>query len=129
MLFTKCLPSKVISMAHLQLQCCATGTFINVEFYERELFLLRDISVEVRGVRRTSVYQIQQDNVYTLLLMSLPITTCVYPAESVIGSLHRELINVGNCVQFTTGLNEVQLKLLEVLLISSNLYPRLILEF
>ena len=45
---------------------------------------------------------------YTLLLMSLPTSSLVYPASSVIASLSRELVNVGNSVQFSTGPDEVR---------------------
>ena len=67
---------------------------------------LRDLSVSVRGIGKLTV---QQDNNYTLLLMSLPTSTRISQAKSVIGSLslNHELVNVGDSVQFTAGQNEV----------------------
>ena len=50
----------------------------------------------------------QQNTTYILLLMSLPTSSLVYPASSVIASLSRELVNVGNSVQFSTGPDEVR---------------------
>ena len=70
---------------------------------------LRDLSVSVRGIGKLTVHQMQQDNNYTLLLMSLPTSTRISQAKSVIGSLslNHELVNVGDSVQFTAGQNEV----------------------
>ena len=70
---------------------------------------LRDLFVSVRGIGKLTVHQMQQDNNYTLLLMSLPTSTCISQAKSVIGSLslNHELVNVGDSVQFTAGQNEV----------------------
>ena len=64
--------------------------------------------VAVCGVGKLTVHQMQLDAKYTLLLMSTPTSSSVYPAEAVIGSLHHELVNVGNSVQFTTCPNEVR---------------------
>ena len=69
---------------------------------------LKDMFVSVRGVGKLTVHQMQLDAKYTLLLMSTPTSSGVYPAEAVIGSLHHELVNVGNSVQFTTCPNEVR---------------------
>ena len=52
--------------------------------------------------------QIQEDSTHTLLLMSIPMSSYVYLASSFIGSLNKELINVGSSVQFTSGPNEVR---------------------
>lgn len=49
----------------------------------------------------------KQDKDYTLLLMSLPISTCTFQAESVIGSINHGLVTVGDSVQFYTEENEV----------------------
>ena len=69
---------------------------------------LKSLCIAVRGVGSLSVHQMQQNTTYTLLLMSLPTSSLVYPASSVIASLSRELVNVGNSVQFSTGPNEVR---------------------
>ena len=68
---------------------------------------LKSLCIAVRGVGSLSVHQMQQNTTYTLLLMSLPTSSLVYPASSVIASLRRELVNVGNSVQFSTGPDEV----------------------
>ena len=69
---------------------------------------LKSLCIAVRGVGSLSVHQMQQNTTYTLLLMSLPTSSLVYPASSVIASLSRELVNVGNSVQFSTGPDEVR---------------------
>ena len=68
---------------------------------------LKDLCIAVRGAGKLTVQQLKQDKNCTWLLMSLPLSTCIYQAESVIGSLNCELINVGDSVQFITGENEV----------------------
>ena len=68
---------------------------------------LKDLCITVRGVGNMSLHQIRQDNNYTLLLMSLPLSTRIFQADSVIGSENHELINVGDSVQFTTDQDEV----------------------
>ena len=68
---------------------------------------LKDISVLVRGIGNLTVHQLQLDTRYTLLLMSMPTSCRVFPAESVIGSLHHEMVSVGSSVQCATGPREV----------------------
>lgn len=62
---------------------------------------LQDLVISVRGVGKLTVHQMKQDKDYTLLLMSLPISTPIFQAESVIGSLNHELVKVGDSVQFS----------------------------
>ena len=69
---------------------------------------LNDLSLLVRGSEKCSISQVQEDSTHTLLLMSIPMSSYVYLASSVIGSLNKELTNVGSSVQFTTGPNEVR---------------------
>ena len=69
---------------------------------------LKDLSLLVRGSEKCSINQIQQDSTHSLLLISIPMSSYVYLASSVIGSLNQELINVVSSVQFTTGPNEIR---------------------
>lgn len=69
---------------------------------------LNNLCVAVRGVGKLNVREMQQDSTYTLLLLSIPTSTLIYPASSVFGSLRGELVTVGNSVQFSTGPNEVR---------------------
>ena len=59
---------------------------------------LQDLSVCVRGAGELSVHQLQQDKKYTLLLVSLPASTLISQAKSVIGFLNQDLVNVGDSV-------------------------------
>ena len=68
---------------------------------------LQDLVISVRGVGKITVHQMKQDKDCTLLLMSLPLSTRIFQAESVIGSIKHDLVKVGDSVQFSTGQNEV----------------------
>ena len=70
---------------------------------------LQHFPILVRGVGELMVKDMKQDKNYTLLLMSLPLSTRISQAGSVIGSLNHDLINVGDSAQFCTGQNEVLL--------------------
>ena len=71
--------------------------------------ILRNLCVRVRSVGTLTVQQMLQDHTFTLLLMSLSGNTPVYPATAVIGSRSRELVNVGNSVEFCTCPGEVHM--------------------
>ena len=70
---------------------------------------LNNMDVLVQGCGTLTIRQMQQNSKFTLLLVSLPVTTLVFPAGAVIGYSDRELINVGSYVQFSTGFDEVGL--------------------
>ena len=72
---------------------------------------LSSLKVVVRGNGFQSVERLQQDVGFTILLASLPLSTLVYHAGAVIGSLEGELINVGSYVQFSAGPGEVGLQI------------------
>lgn len=63
--------------------------------------------VRVRGVGTLTVEQMIQNNTYTLLLMSLPSSTPVHQATSVVDSKNCALVNVGDSVEFSAGPHEV----------------------
>ena len=73
----------------------------------QKAILLSNLDIAIRGVGNRTVQQMQQDTTYTLLLTSLPTSTLVYPATSVVGSSGQELITVGDSVQFSPGPSEV----------------------
>jgi len=69
---------------------------------------LNDLEVLVPASGRQTLQQMKDSNEFTVLLISLPRTTVIYPGGAVVGySEHWELINVGNYVQFSASLGEV----------------------
>ena len=69
---------------------------------------LKNLEVIVRECGTRTLQQLQQNERFTLLLTSLPLTTRVYSAGAVIGYAHQELITVGSYVQFSAGIGEVR---------------------
>ena len=80
---------------------------INISEVAQRCIQLKDLSVAVRGVGKLTVHQLRLDIQYTMLLMSIPICSYIYPAQSIIASLQCELVNVGSSVSFSTGPDEV----------------------
>ena len=63
--------------------------------------------VLVLGCERMTVQQLTESDEFNVILPSLPITTAIYPAGAVIGSKNKNLINIGNYVQYSATPGEV----------------------
>ena len=65
------------------------------------------LSVLVLGSERMTIQQLTESDEFNVILPSLSITTAIYPAHAVIGSKNKNLINIGNYVQYSVKPGEV----------------------
>ena len=93
---------------HCDFKMCMILLIFIIQVAKRAI-QLSSLCLDVRGVGNLNVQQIKKDTTYTLSMSSFPTNIYVYPATSVTGSLNRELISVGDSVNFSTGPNEVNI--------------------
>lgn len=86
--------------------CIQTHTIATSILHAERSIQFNNLEVLVQGYDQMTVRQIKANEQFTVLAV-LPITTLVRQGGAVIGSVDRELINVGSFVQFSASPGEV----------------------